>query len=67
MKLNNKVYDIMKWLVILLMPAIGALYSGLSEVWDWPMAAEVTATLDYIGVFLGALLGISTAQYNKKK
>lgn len=67
MKLNNKVYDVLKWIVILLMPAIGALYAGLSEVWGWPMAAEVTATLDYVGVFLGVVLGVSTAQYNKSK
>lgn len=67
MKLNNKAYDILKWIVILLMPAIGALYAGLSEVWDWPMAAEITATLDYIGVFLGVVLGISSANYNKSK
>ncbi len=67
MRLTNKAYDTLKWIVVLLMPAIGALYSGLSEVWGWPMAAQVTATLDYIGVFLGIILGISTAQYNKQR
>ena len=65
MKLNNKVYDVMKWIVMIVLPAISALYWGLSGIWGWPYAEEVVGTISCITVFLGALLGISTAQYNK--
>ena len=38
MKLNNKVYDIMKWLVIIVLPAVATLYAALAAVWAWPYA-----------------------------
>ncbi len=67
MKLNDKVYDILKWLVMIVLPAIGTLYAALSAVWGWPMTEEVTTTISAVTTFLGVLLGISTAQYNKSK
>lgn len=63
--LSNKTYDILKYLTIIVLPAIGALYSGLSQIWQLPYAAEVPATITVICTFLGAILCISTAQYNK--
>lgn len=65
MKLNNKVYDILKWLVIIVMPAVATLYAALAAVWAWPYADEVAMTISAVTALLGALLGISTAQYNK--
>lgn len=65
MKLNNKVYDVMKWIVMIVLPAISALYVGLGSIWDWPCIEQVAGTISCVTVFLGALLGISTAQYNK--
>lgn len=62
--LSNKAYDILKYLTIIVLPAIGALYSGLSQIWQLPYAAEVPATITVICTFLGAILCISTAQYN---
>lgn len=66
MIMNNKVYDCLKWLVMIALPALGALYAGLADLWGWPLAGEVAATLDYVGVFLGVILDISSAQYKKK-
>ena len=63
--LPNKVYDILKYLTIIVLPAIGALYTGLSQIWDLPYAAQIPATITVICTFLGAILCISTAQYNK--
>ncbi len=63
--LSNKTYDILKYLTIIVLPAIGALYSGLSQIWALPYAAEIPATITVICTFLGAILCISTAQYNK--
>lgn len=65
MKLNNKTYDILKWIAQILLPAVGTLYFALSKVWALPYGTEVVGTITAIDAFLGAVLGISTSQYNK--
>ena len=65
MKLSNTAYDIMKYLTIIVLPAFGALYAGLSQIWQLPYAAEIPATVTVVCTFLGAVLCISTAEYNK--
>lgn len=67
MKLSNKVYDVMKWVVMIVLPACGTFYFALSEIWNLPYATQVVGTLTAIEVFLGALIGISTVTYNKEK
>lgn len=67
MKLSNKMYDVLKWVVIIVLPAIAALYSGLAGIWSWPYAEEVVSTISCITVFLGAVLGFSTLQYKYNK
>lgn len=67
MKLPDRLYDILKWVVMICIPAITTAYVGLSAVWGWPYAEEVAKTSAVICTLLGALLGISTAQYNKDK
>lgn len=65
MKLNDKTYDLLKWVAQILLPAAGTLYFALSKIWGLPFATEVVGTITAIDAFLGAILGISTAQYNK--
>lgn len=65
MKLGNKLYDILKWVTMIVIPALATAYVGLASVWGWPYADEVAKTAAVICTLLGALLGISTAQYNK--
>lgn len=65
MKLPDKVYDILKWIVMIVIPALATAYVGLSGVWGWPHADEIAKTAAVVCTLLGALLGISTAQYNK--
>lgn len=65
MKLSNKTYDILKWVALILLPAIGALYFGLAQIWNLPYAEEIVGTITIIDTFLGAILGISTSSYNK--
>ena len=67
MILNNKVYDVLKWVVLVVVPALTTAYVGLSTIWGWPFADEVAKTSAVICTLLGALLGISTAQYNKQE
>ena len=66
MKLPNKVYDVLKWLVCVVIPALTTAYIGLSKIWNWPYPVQVGETSAIICTLLGALLGISTAQYNKE-
>ncbi len=64
--LSNRAYDILKWIAQIVLPALGALYFGLSSIWGLPYGEEVVGTIAVVDTFLGALLGISTAQYNKE-
>ena len=66
MKISNKLYDILKWLVIIVLPAAGTLYAALSTVWGWPHSEESVTTITAVDTFLGAVLCISTATYNKE-
>ena len=67
MKLPDKVYDVLKWNVLICIPALATAYVALSAIWGWPFADEVAKTATAVCTLLGALLGISTAQYNKDK
>lgn len=67
MKLPNTWYDILKWVTMIVLPALATAYVGLAAIWGWPFADEVAKTTAVICALLGALLGISTAQYNKDK
>lgn len=63
--ISNRCYDILKWIVMIVIPALTTAYVGLSTIWGWPYATEVAKTSAVVCTLLGALLGISTAQYNK--
>ena len=65
MKMSNKVYDVLKWIAMYFLPAIGTLYFALSGIWNLPYGEQVVGTITAADTFLGVLLGISTAQYNK--
>lgn len=66
-KLKDSVYDVLKWIALICLPALGVAYSALAGVWGWPYADEIVRTVNAVCVLLGALLGISTAEYNKTK
>lgn len=65
MRLSNKVYDILKWIAMYLLPALGTLYFALAGIWGFPYGEQIVGTIAAIDTFLGVILGISTAQYNK--
>jgi hypothetical protein len=64
--MSNKLYDVLKWIAMYLLPALGTLYFALSGIWGLPYGEEIVGTLTAIDTFLGVLLGISTANYYKK-
>ena len=63
--MSNKTYDALKWIAMILLPAIGTLYFALSGIWGFPYAEQVVGTITAVETFMGVLLGISSAQYNK--
>ena len=67
MKLPNGVYDILKWVTLVVIPALSTAYVGFSGIWGWPYADAIAKTAAVVCTLIGALLGISTAQYNKDK
>ena len=67
MKLPDKVYDVLKWICMICIPALATAYVGLASIWGWPYAEAIAKTAAVVCTLLGALLGISTAQYNKDK
>ncbi len=60
---NSKHYDAVKFLAQVVLPAAGTLYFALSQIWGFPYGEEIVGTITAIDAFLGALLGISSAQY----
>lgn len=65
MAMSNKVYDVLKWIAQVVLPAIATLYFALAGIWSWPYGEQVVGTITAVDTCLGVLLGISTAQYNK--
>lgn len=65
MKMNNKVYDVLKYITQIVIPAIATLYFALAGIWGLPYGEQIVGTLTAIDTFLGVLLGISSYNYNK--
>ena len=62
----DRIYDILKWVAIIVMPALSTFIVGLGGIWSLPYAGQVAATVTAIGVLLGAFLGLSSVKYNSK-
>ena len=67
MKMKNKTYDVLKFICMKVLPALGTLYFALSKIWGLPYGTEIIGTLSAIEIFLATILGISTRNYNKSK
>lgn len=65
MKMSNKVYDVLKWIAMVVLPAIGTLYFALSGIWGFPYGEQVVGTLVAVETFIGTVLQISNVQYKK--
>ena len=67
MKLPDRVYDVLKWIGLIALPAIGLAYSQLADVWKWPYGVQVQTTCDIIGVLIGTLIGVSAISINAEQ
>jgi len=65
MKMSNKVYDVLKFIAQIVLPALATLWAALGKIWGWPLVAEITATICAVDAFMGAVLQISSNQYRK--
>jgi len=65
MKMSNKCYDILKWIALVALDALGLLYSTLATVWGLPYGDEVMKTCAAVSLCLGTLIGVSSVQYKK--
>lgn len=67
MKLSDKTYDVLKWIALYLLPALGTLYFALAGIWSFPYGEQVVGTITAIDTFLGVILGISSSKYNAEE
>ena len=66
MKLNNTLYAILKWSCMVAIPALAVAYHGLAGIWGFPFPEEISMTANIICTLIGALIGISTAEYYRE-
>lgn len=64
--MSNKVYDVLKWIAMVVLPATATLYFALAGIWGFPYGEEIVGTITAVDTFLGVLLGVTSVQYNKK-
>jgi hypothetical protein len=63
--IKGKPYDVLKFIAQILLPALGTAYFALAGIWGLPSAQEVVGTIVVIDTFLGGVLQLSAAAYNK--
>ena len=67
MKLPNKLYDILKWIATIVLPALSTLCFTIGGIWGWSITEQLIGSIAAVDMFLGVILGISSVQYNKTK
>ena len=67
MKMSNRVYDAMKWLTVVVLPALATFYSLLSGTWGLPYGEQIPTTITGLSTLLGACLMISSSNYNSEE
>lgn len=64
--MSNKLYDVLKWIALVVLPALASLYIGLGQFWTIPYPEQIAGTIMLVDAFLGAILGISSINYAKE-
>lgn len=63
---NSKVYDVLKFIAQIVLPALGTLIFSIASIWGFPYGEQIVGTITAVDVFLGIILGVSSAQYKKE-
>lgn len=58
--LSNRTYDVLKWVGLLLLPALGVFYGTVAPLWGFPAPDAVVKTLDALGTLLGVIIGVDS-------
>ena len=66
MKLSNETYDILKEVALTILPALATLYAVIGKIWGLPYVTEIPATIMAIDTAMGAILHISTKNYQEE-
>lgn len=67
MKMDNKTYDLLKWVAMIVLPAVVTFIAAIGQIWGIPYTAQIAATIAAIDTLLGACLQVSSANYTEKK
>lgn len=68
MVLPSKVYEVLRWLIAIVFPAVIVLFDTLAKAWNWNIPVEaITTTLSAVELFLGTIFGISKLAYDKEQ
>ena len=67
--ISNKVYDVLKVIVAIILPLISTVYIGLANIWGFGFGEQVDKTIQLIIAAINALLGMvivkSSSDYHK--
>lgn len=63
--MSNKIYDILKWVALVMLDAVGLFYQTIAEIWSLPYGDNVLKTCVALSVLIGTLIGVSGTQYNR--
>lgn len=65
MKISNKLYDVLKWFALVAVPAIEGFWLTIGKVWNFAYLTEIGTTIAAVGLLIAALIGVSSAEYNR--
>ena len=65
--MSNRAYDILKFIALVVLPALATLIIGVFEIWGLPYGAQIGATITAVATFLGAILSVSSAKYKAEQ
>ena len=67
MKMPNKLYDVLKWVCLIALPALAVFYAVIAKIWGLPYEAEIPATINAVALFIGSLIGVSHLAIKKEE
>ena len=59
MILPDKLYNVLKWVALICLPALAVFYAVIAKIWGLPFESEIPATINAVAVLIGALIGVS--------
>lgn len=67
MKLPDKLYNVLKWIALICLPALAVFYAVIAKIWGLPFESEIPATINAVAVLIGALIGVSHLTIKKEE